>query len=176
MAESFTSYSVDNDKKFRNALSEMSKTITDFRIPFGLIQRDFYRSEQAIFKLKSAGQYPDFKNGGVSSKYARAKQKKRGFQYPLLVATGALAASMTGPSNPGSISTITALSLYIGTTIEYGIFHQSDEPRKKIPLRKFLFIGPEAKKFATSEQIGRLDRWLKILSDHVTNVAKRNGL
>ena len=171
MSDPFTSYSVDNDKRFRDALKEASKNIGDFRIPFGLISADFYRSEQSIFKLKSPGQYPD-----LSEKYGKAKQKKVGFKYPILVRSGRLAASMLGPRNPGSINIISALSMFIGTSISYGVYHQSDLPRKsKLPQRKFVFIGPEAPRFASSEQAGRLQRWLGIINDHVENVAKRDG-
>lgn len=169
---SFTSYSVDADNKFKSALKHAAKTISDFRIPFGLISADFYKSEQAIFKLKSPGLYPDFKDGGAESPYAKAKQRKYGFKYPLLVRTGRLSASVLGPNNNGSINLITPLSLVIGTSIEYGIYHQSDAPRKKIPLRKFLFIGAEAPRFATSEMQGRPQRWLAIIQDHVQNVLK----
>lgn len=175
MAESFTSYQVDNDRKFREALKVASEIVTDFRIPFGQILRDFYRSEQSIFKLKSPGQYPDFKNGGSSSAYAMAKQKAVGFKYPLLVRSGRMAASLLGPNNPGSVASITKLSLIFGTSIPYTIFHQSDAPRSKIPQRKVLFIGPEARRFATSEQQGRLERWLGYISDHAASIAKRTG-
>lgn len=166
-----TSYSVDNDRRFRNALFYAAKNIQDFRIPFGLISADFYRSEQSIFKLKSAGQYPD-----LSPRYAERKQKDVGFRYPILVRSGRLANSMLGPHNPGSINVISSLSMFIGTSIEYGVYHQSDGPRKsKLPQRKFVFIGPEAPRFASSEQAGRLQRWLGIINDHVENVAKRDG-
>lgn len=148
----------------------------DLRIPFGQVMRDFYRSEQSIFKLKSAGQYPDFKGGGSNSVYAKAKQKSVGFKYPLLVRRGKLAASVLGPSNPGSIAEITKLSLTIGTSIGYGVYHQSDKPRRMMPLRKFLFIGPEAPRFATSEQIGRLERWVGYMNDHMANIAIKNGI
>lgn len=172
---SFTSYEVDNDRKFREALKEASKTVTDFRIPFGQILRDFYKSEQSIFKLKGPGKYPDFKNGGSDSPYAKRKKKEVGFDYPLLVRTGALSTSLLGPNNKGSIAKTTKLSLIIGTSIDYGIFHQSDAPRSKIPLRKFLFIGPEAPRFANDDQKGRLNRWIDIVEKHVENVAKRSG-
>ena len=179
MAEAFTSYSVDNDKRFRNALKSASEFIEDFRIPFGQILRDFYRSEQAIFKLKGPGQYPPFKGKqGPDGKtgYQRRKIKKYGFDYPLLVASGRLAASLLGPSNPGSVANITKLSLIFGTSVEYLAYQQSDLPRSKIPLRKALFIGPEAPQFATSDQQGRLERWLGYIQDHVANVAIRSGL
>lgn len=164
----FTSYVVDNDRRFRDAIKRASAVVDDLRIPFGLILADFYRSEQAIFALKSAGQFPE-----ISPKYAKAKQKAVGFIYPLLVRTGKLSASVLGPNNPGSIANVAPLSLIFGTSITsskgvfYPVFHQSDEPRKKIPLRKFLFIGPEASQFATSDQMGRTERWLNIMNDFV---------
>lgn len=171
MAEAFTSYSVDNDKRFRNALKEASKVSTDLRVPFGLILRDFYKSQQAIFKLSGPGKYPP-----ISEKYGDQKQKLVGFRYPLLVRSGALAASLLGPNNKGSVSLITNLTLAFGTSIKYGIYHQSDAARKKIPLRKFLFIGPEAPRFANSEQQGRLERWLGYISDHINREVKKAGL
>lgn len=178
MVDQGISYEVDNDRSFRAALERASLTVQDLRISFGLISEDFYKSEQSIFKLQGTGQYPDYKNGGANSPYARAKMKKLNASspYPLLVRSGALARSMLGPSNRGSIHKITNLSLTIGTSIWYGIFHQSDKPRKKIPLRKFVFIGPEAKQFATSAQMGRLERWNNILNDHVLRSIKKQGL
>jgi hypothetical protein len=171
MADSFTSYTVDNDRKFRNAIKKAAEVSEDLRVPFGLILRDFYKSEQAIFKLSGPGKYPPFK-GPIDpktgmTKYQAAKKKKVGFDYPLLVRTGALSASLLGPNNKGSISKITKLSLTFGTSIDYGIYHQSDKARSKIPLRKFLFIGPEAPSFASSEQIGRLQRWQGYIQDHI---------
>ena len=171
MAEPFVSYIVDNDKRFRKAIDQASQAFDDLRIPFGQILRDFYKSEQAIFKLKSKGQYD-----AISEKYGEYKQKKYGFKYPLLVASGSLAASLLGPNNEGSVSKITKLSLVFGTSIKYGIYHQSDKPRKKIPLRKFLFIGPEASRFATSEQMGRLNRWTGYLMDHISRQAIKAGI
>ena len=179
MAEAFTSYVVDNDRKFREAIKRASEVSQDLRIPFGLILADFYKSQQAIFKLKGAGKYPPFK--GAKDKdgktaYQKQKLKKVGFDYPLLVRSGALAASLLGAGNKGSISKITPLSLTFGTAIKYGIYHQSDEPRSRLPLRKFLFIGAEAPEFANSDQAGRAERWLGIMQDHINRSLKKAGL
>jgi len=170
LSQPFTSYQVDNDKSFRDAIKRASEVSQDLRVPFGLILQDFYKSQQAIFKLKGPGRYPVFQGPrGEDGKtnYQREKIESVGFDYPLLVRTGALAASLLGPSNPGSISQITKLSLMFGTSIRYGIYPQSDDARRRVPLRKFLFIGPEASRFATSDQIGRLQRWNAIVADHV---------
>lgn len=173
------SYSIANDRAFKNALDRVSKASQDLRVPFGLISADFYRSQQAIFSLQTAGQYPDFQGPKVGetgkTRYQLYKKDKYGREYPLLVASGALSNSVLGPNNKGSINKITPLSLTIGTSISYGIYHQSSKARKKIPLRKFIFIGPEAPRFATSEQKGRLQRWLNILNDHAIKAMKREG-
>ena len=169
------SYSADNDAKFKRLLSEASAAVEDLRIPFGLISMDFYKSQKAIFSLKGPGQYPDFKKDPKTgeSKYKKWKLEKFGFDYPLLFRTGALGKSVMEPTAPGSIHKITKLSLTIGTAVDYGVYHQSDDPRNKIPLRKFLFIGPEAQRFATSEQMGRLERWMGILNDYVIKRLQR---
>jgi phage gpG-like protein len=192
MANTFTSYVVDNDNRFLNAIKQASQMSQDLRVPFGLILADFYKSQQALWKLNGPGMYPPFKNSTGSyrktekasrkyvsdnkSRYQEEKLKKYGFDYPLLVASGKLAASLSGPNNPGAIASINPLSLIIGTSIQYGIYHQSDAPRRKIPLRKFLFIGPEAPAFASSDQIGRPTRWVAIMQDFINQQLKKAGL
>lgn len=181
----FISYIVDNDKKFQAAIADAYKRTGDLRVPFGLILQDFYRSEKALFQLQGPGQYPPFKNShghyvtrkngsrkwvqdeGGESPYQRAKKRKVGFDYPLLVRSGRLAASLLSASSSDAIAVATPSTLTIGTRVPYGIYHQSDEPRTKIPLRKFLFIGPEAPAFATSDQIGRTQRWVGYVTDWV---------
>lgn len=200
MVKVTASYVPENDARFRKMLSDASEVVQDFRLPFGLISRDFYKSERAVFQLKGPGQYPPFtskgqtyrvqyKQDGVGVKkltpkqqydlqktpYQQRKLKKFGFDYPLLVATGKLAASITQPNAPGSVNVIGPLSMILGTTIKYGIYHQSDDPRKKIPLRKFVFIGPEAAQFATSDQMGRLERWLNYVNDYVVKALQQKG-
>lgn len=146
----FISYKIENDVIVSDQLARAREVVSDMRPLFKEISRLMRQSRKAIFKLKGPGQYPDFQGKkGESGKtpYQDFKIKKYGFAYPLLKATGRLEKSITeiGGEN---ISIITANSLTFGTTVPYGVFHQSDAPRSKIPLRKFLFIGPEAPKFA----------------------------
>jgi phage gpG-like protein len=54
---------------------------------------------------------------------------------PILDRTGALKRSLTSANATGSRTVITKTSLTIGTTIPYGIYHQSTEPRTKLPRR-----------------------------------------
>ena len=196
MAEAFTSYLVDNDRRFRNAVQRASDAAGDLRVPFALILADFYKSEKSIFQLSGPGQYPPFKNSGgffrkkkggerkwvpnpasdgPMSPYQAAKLKKVGFDYPLLVRSGKLAASLLSADASGSVASIGPAQMIFGTAITYGIYHQSDSPRTKIPLRKFIFIGPEAPQFATSDQQGRPERWLNIMNDYVLAKSKESG-
>lgn len=173
----FVSYSIANDKAFDAKLKEARQVTNNLRIPLEQISIDFYISQQAIFRLKSAGQYPDFK-GKRSPKtgltaYQSFKKKKYKFIYPLLKAKGKLEASVTGPKNPGSIFEITNTDITIGTSVKYGKYHQQDSGKgSKMPLRKFLFIGPESSPVADSPKgkfstRGRLDRWNKIMDRYI---------
>lgn len=188
MAEQFTSYEVENDEKFQAAIDKAIRTVGNLRIPFELISDDFYKSEKAIFQLKSAGKYPDFGGlrpnervrwqGELVSKREVARIKKReevGFDYPLLKRSGKLMRAVTKPNAKGSINEIRKDSLTIGTNLPYAVFHQSDKARTKMPLRKFLFIGPEAKRFANSNQVGRLKRWVGIMEDFVLSASEAFG-
>ena len=68
--------------------------------------------------------------------YASIKARK----YPgraLLVVGGQLKESMTKLGARGNISIITKTQGTFGTTVPYGIYHDSDEPRTKLPRRNF---------------------------------------
>lgn len=169
----FTSYSVDNDRAFRNALEKAREQSADLRIPFTLIASDFYRSQRAIFSLGGPGKYPD-----LSAAYKKRKQAKYGKIYPILVANGYLATAASTQGGPGNITTIKAQELDMGVderAVPYAIYHQSDKPRKSLPLRKFLFIGPEAPQFTDGETKGRLERWLNILDGYLTQTLSQVG-
>ncbi len=169
----FTSYEVDNDKVFAAALKRAGKLVNDLRIPLTSIRSNFYRSQKSIFNLKSKGKYPDFASEASRMQKIRAV----GFDYPLLKRSGDLEKSTTTPNHPNSISKVIGKkTLIIGTSLPYAIFHQSDKPRTTLPLRKFLFIGPEAKQFANNNQIGRLSRWTRILEDYVLKVTTGAGV
>lgn len=185
MGAGFVSYSIVNDKAFLAQIERAKAVTDDLRIPFQQIVKDFHRSEKAIFKLKGPGQYPDFKapkvketwktpgrpemrtRTGELTAYQNFKKRSVGFVYPLLKFTGRLEASVTG-ENQDSIVQIGPKVLAIGTSVPYGVYHQSDDPRSKIPLRKFLFIGPESVKYASDKDItGRLERWNNILNTFI---------
>lgn len=161
MVSLFTSYEIENDAEFQQTIKDALDVVDNLEFAFGEIARDFFKSNEAIFSLKNGGQYPPLKE-----KYAKRKEAKYGKQ-PILVATGKLKKSLTGTPSTDSIVTIGKRSLVLGTKVNYGIYHQSDAPRTKIPLRKFLFIGPEGGRFAPSRITGRLQRWTAIIETDV---------
>lgn len=176
----FTSYELKNDDKVTSALRRAASVSKDLKIPFAQIAKDFQKSRKAIFALKSAGEYPDlstkpffawWEEGDLRKQYdggyKEYKKAKFGFDYPILKATGRLERSITNQSDPDNITRITSLTLTMGTSVPYAEYHQSDLPRKKIPLRKFLFIGPESKKFAAKEISGFPERVLNTLNAFV---------
>ena len=171
MAEPVTSFIIANDKEFLSAIDRLSKTTSDFRIPFGLIAKDFYRSNRKIFTLKSAGLYQDLApaSGDINttSNYKARKQREVGFTYPILVKEGELAASLVSPQGAGAELFIGRNELIMGTSVDHAKYHQSDEPRTKIPQRKVVFIdGGPAEKARDASIAGRRERWTNIVFDY----------
>ena len=158
----FTSYSVENDRDFQEALRRAASKVSDLRIPLKLIAQDWFDSNAAIFSLSGPGQYPD-----LSEKYKRAKQRDWGFVYPILKASGLLEKSLTNINDPNAIANFQGKqAIELGTSVPYGVHHQYGT--KKMPMRKFLFIGPESQFNSKGRVAGRLERWKSILFDFVT--------
>ena len=173
MAEEFTKYSVDESGQFKAAIDKAAQAVDDLKIPFSLIANDFYRGQKAIFQLSNAGPYPD-----LSAAYKKRKQAQHGKIYPILKANGFLEVAATVQGGSGNITEIGEKTLTFGVddrSIPYAAYHQSDKPRQKIPLRKYLFIGPEEPKFALPDHLGRPERWIGILNEFVLQKLKDSG-
>ena len=158
-----TSYIVENDEAFQRAIDRLALATNDFRIPFGLIAKEFYRGNKKIFSLKSAGKYPD-----LSEKYKVAKKREVGFVYPILLKTGRLASSLTNAGDPETVRVITKKGLLLGTDVPYTKFHQSDAARSKIPQRKVVFIdGGPLETSQGAKTSGRRQAWLNIINQYI---------
>lgn len=171
MSLGFTSYEVENDEKFAEALNRAAKGVKDIKVPLAQIGRDFRKSRQAIWNLKGPGQYPD-----LSPKYKKVKQRAFGFVYPILRATRRLEKSVTQVTHAENVTRIRTSGADFGTNTPYANYHQQegDTPAEKMPLRKFLFIGPESVKFANSELSGFPERALNTLNSYVLRVLGNN--
>lgn len=163
MVEPVTSYIVENDEDFKKALDRLATVTNDFRIPFGLISKEFYQGNKKVFSLKSAGKYPD-----LDEKYKKMKKREVGFIYPILVKSGRLASSLLGPGDGEAIRKIGKQELQLGSSNPYLKFHQSDRSRSKIPLRKALFIsGGPLETSRGAKTSGRRQAWLNIINQYI---------
>jgi phage gpG-like protein len=70
----------------------------------------------------------------LSTEYAARKLKQWG-QVPIMQASGRLWRSLTQKGSKDAVEEQTATELTLGTTVEYAKYHQSKEPRKKLPRR-----------------------------------------
>lgn len=154
------SFSIENDLQFKKSLDNALDQVEDLRFAFGEISRDFFRSNIAVFTLKGNGRYPP-----LNPEYQKRKDRVYGRRLPILVASGRLKRSLTGAPNSDSIVRIGKKAMILGTKVPHGVYHQSDEPRSKIPQRKFLFIDDARRK-----------RWIRIIDDEVVRKLKRSKL
>lgn len=183
MSLGFISYSKANDKAVQKLLDSARAVSDDLTPLFETLAGELRKSRKAIFKLKSAGGYPNFKGPKVSetwkkpgrpdmrtrqgnlSAYQNTKLKHFGFMYPLLRATGDLESSITEKGDSNHIARATRKDLVFGTKIEYAKYHQGDAGKGKgiIPLRKFLFIGPDTKRMDdTAGGFARIKKTIEI--------------
>ncbi len=153
----FTSYDVDADKSLERAIKKYSEEVNDFTFSLTETARVIKKFQTAHFTLKGSGQYEE-----LSEEYAEFKEDIVGIQ-PILVFNKRLKKAVIGRTQD-SVLEIGKKSLVVGEDTGYGIFHQSDEPRSIIPLRKFLFITDdiveqiikimEAEKLSQAEDAG----------------------
>lgn len=184
MAEPIISFIPENDEKFRQLLDKYASRISDFRIPFGLIANHWYRGNKKIFSLKGPGLYHPlggFNNqdkvrfrGAEVTKQLKAETLKKeevGFAYPLLKRRGDIERSLTSKNDKGAEYFVGRQSMVLGTKVPYAIFHQSDQPRSKMPQRKMIFIdGGPAERSKDALISGRIQAWTNIIEDYAKQV------
>ena len=155
------------DKRiFEQKLRKLIHRSKDFSPAFHTIAESFRQSRKTIFALGSAGGYPDFK----TPESKQAKYNAVRFYYPLLFRYGQLRDSVVNTGNPYNINIIKKKSFALGTSIPYAKYHNSNKkPRKKIPQRKFIFWGAEARKFQnlTEETRTFRGRAIKTLENYI---------
>lgn len=176
MAE-FIELKVDPDGRLKNAVKDAIAKVGDLTIPLKSITRSWFRSNVAIFKLEGKGKYTDFvgkRDGNGMTAHMRRKEKYaiQRSPYPILKFTGRLESSLTQAGSSDAISSIIGKNaLILGTAVPYGIYHQSAAPRSKLPFRPFIFLGAE--QTAPTPLHNRRENWIKILTDHVEQVATK---
>ena len=165
MATEFIKIDVDPDGRLKKAVSDAIQKVGNLTVPFKVITRSWFKGNNAIFDLKGPGKYQD-----ITTATKKFKIKKVGAAYPILFFSGKLADSITKPDATGSIALIiNKTELHLGTSIPYGIFHQSGKSRSKIPYRPFILLGAE--QTAPASLSNRREAWIKVITDYVEQVS-----
>ena len=85
--------------------------------------------------------------------------------------TGPLKTSLLSKTASGAVNFVGRQSMVMGTDIDYAKYHQSDDPRKKIPQRKIIFIdGGPAEKAKDAKISGRREAWLNIINTYIQDI------
>lgn len=167
MPEEFQPYVVDPDKRLQKALDRALKNVSDLTIPYQLMAKEWFRGNRFIFDpgRKGPGKYKD-----LTPRYKKAKNKKYGFIYPILRASGKLADSMIDPTNPDSVNVIVnKKTLILGTKAQsedgapYPIYLQAGT--RKMASRPFVLLGGEQ---VSPPAINRRRKaWIRLLNDYI---------
>ena len=169
-----------NSEQYDEAVKEALKNVKSLKPVFIQIAREFYKTNRAIFTLKSAGKYTDFKGklgrDGMTP-YQRFKNRVIGNRgYPLLKLTGRLEESITVRGSAEAVEEMSDSSLVIGTRVPYGIYHQSEMARSKIPYRPFLFLDPATTAVAPDGSLSRRsEAWVRMINQYVMRSMKVMG-
>lgn len=156
-------YQVDPQKKLAKALQKASLLVNDLTIPLQLISQQWFKSNRAIFTLKSQGKYVD-----LSELYKPRKKTAWGFVYPILKASGKLEKSITDPAHSNAISfIINRKSLVVGTNVEYAEFLH--DGTSKMPARAVVLFGNE--QVAPNALNTRVRQWELAILDYAAKVS-----
>ena len=145
-------FELKNRQQWEATLKYAREQAIDWRAPLTLIGRSLFRwSKLEVFDLAGPGKFQD-----LSKQYRQFKQSVYHFVYPILRATGALERSLTQPGGSNIFRFPNDTTLEWGTSVPYGVYHQSDAPRSKMPRRPFLLVTD-----------ARLKQWREIIDKHI---------
>lgn len=124
-----------------------------------------YRKEVSMIFSRQQPRGEDMKWPQLSEKYAAWKA----VHYPgapILVRTGSLRRSMVTKGAEGNITAIGKTKATFGTSIHYGIYHDSDNPRKgNLPRRNF-----------SEPSDRRLDIWKGLIEKDLRRHLEKEGI
>lgn len=114
-------------------IARFSDGLADYRPVWPVIEDDFYSAEATQFKSEGAW-------GGAGEAWQELSAEYQGWKeqhypgQPILQRTGALYASLTG-EGAGAVKIEERKKLTLGSSVPYGIYHQSTDPRTRLPRR-----------------------------------------
>lgn len=126
---------IEGTEELLRAFGKVQRGIVDLRQlgTWDAVAAVFYKIVYGQFASEGA----DGKSGSwkkLSPKYEAAKFRKWG-QVPILQASGRLWRSLTQKGAKDSVYAAKAMELTIGSSVEYGGYHQSRKPRTRLPRR-----------------------------------------
>ncbi len=161
-------------------LNKLADQIGNFKLWGQGVAAAFYEVERTVFSTE--GERLGRRWAELTPEYAARKQKRWGDR-PIMVASGRLRSSLTEPprgavfgrirnfvsgSSQDAVMEVTNSSLVVGTTVEYGGFHQFQRPSgvSGTSKRRPLLAGPEAYVLVMT------DRGVKTLEDVIVDTLR----
>jgi hypothetical protein len=128
----------------------------DMRPAFDEIHRDFLEMEGKQFQGQGV-----FSGGWEPLAMSTLEAKRRLGIDPRIMfgPTGDLFSSLTTSTDPNHIYRTTMDEMFIGSAVDYGRYHQSRQPRHRLPRRPLVELSEYRK-----------DKWVKLLQEHIVGV------
>lgn len=144
------SMSVAGEEQLARGFSRIADEFSDYSEPFGQVVDLLKEVERKQFE--SEGSYGGVGWQPLSPRYAAYKEARYGSK-PIMVISGLLKESLTG-DNPYYFEKIEPLRLTFGSTVPYGIYHQTGT--SKMPQRKLINLNENDKKRVTKT----IQKWM----------------
>jgi len=124
-------------------IARFADGVTDYRPIWGVIEDDFYAEEKEQFRTEGEA------GGGRWQPLSEACAGWKAVHYPntrILERTGALEQSLTRASDSNAVKIERRKELILGTSVPYAIYHQSIEPRTRLPRRPVIQVTESFKR------------------------------
>ncbi len=119
------------------AILKIVRKVRDLSPVWGDVEDIIIRDIETVFELEGRPPWPPL------SPFTLRQRERLGYPYPIypmLVMTGRLKRSLIDKTHPEHISEKRPKFLEFGTRVPYAIYHQSPQPRRRLPRRPFIFI------------------------------------
>jgi phage gpG-like protein len=124
-------------------IARFADGVSDYRPIWAVIEDDFYALEKRQFQTEGAEGGDPWQE--LSPAYGAWKEEQFPGK-PILERTGELMASLTEPNHPQGVRIEERKTLTLGTRVPYAIYHQSIQPRRRLPRRPEIMVTEEFKR------------------------------
>ena len=149
------SFEVEGEVQLSIALNRMIRSVDDLR-PFGSAFREAFNAAESEQFASQGGAGRSGKWAALTAPYAAWKRKRFGNK-PILQASGALMAALTGKSGDTLLISEPHL-IGLGAVVDYGIYHQKGTGR--MPARKPISVASKQESRIFGRALGEMARTL----------------